>query len=121
MATGSHIKAVSLLHLASLCTSPVKPPTCMQSCRGYYVAERPCRSAALRVHVQVSHAVTLAADFAQSMRFAAKEKMQLALVNLGPSILGGALTTAAGTAFLLPCRIVLFVKLGTMLVPRLGN
>ena len=47
--------------------------------------------------------------------------MQLALVNLGPSILGGALTTAAGTAFLLPCRIVLFVKLGTMLVPRLGN
>ncbi|CAE7475976.1 DISP1 [Symbiodinium pilosum] len=61
---------------------------CLHLAHGYYVAERPCRS----------------------------EKMQLALVNLGPSILGGALTTAAGTAFLLPCRIVLFVKLGTMLV-----
>ncbi|CAE7850722.1 PTCHD2, partial [Symbiodinium necroappetens] len=44
------------------------------------------------------------------------EKLQLTLVNLGPSILGGALTTAAATAFLLPCRILLFVKLGTMLV-----
>ena len=49
-----------------------------------------------------------------------QEKMQLTLVNLGPSILGGALTTAAGTAFLLPCRILLFVKLGTMLAARQG-
>ena len=49
-----------------------------------------------------------------------EEKLQLTLVNLGPSILGGALTTAAATAFLLPCRIVLFVKLGTMLASRPG-
>lgn len=45
-----------------------------------------------------------------------KDKLQMTLVNLGPSILGGAFTTAAATVFLLPCRIVLFVKLGTMLV-----
>merc|ERR1712060_26125 len=38
-----------------------------------------------------------------------------ALVHLGPSIVGGAITTLAGTAFLLPCRILLFVKLGAML------
>ena len=39
----------------------------------------------------------------------------MTMVNLGPSILGGAFTTAAATVFLLPCCIVLFVKLGTML------
>ena len=30
----------------------------------------------------------------------------------GPSILGGAFTTIVGTAFLLPCRMLLFQKLG---------
>ncbi|OLP96280.1 hypothetical protein AK812_SmicGene21506 [Symbiodinium microadriaticum] len=30
----------------------------------------------------------------------------------GPSIMGGAVTTIAGTAFLLPCRMILFQKLG---------
>ena len=39
-------------------------------------------------------------------------KMRHALVLTGASILGGALTTMAGTAFLLPCRIILFQKLG---------
>lgn len=39
-------------------------------------------------------------------------KIRHALVLTGASILGGALTTMAGTAFLLPCRIILFQKLG---------
>eukprot|EP00438_Fugacium_kawagutii_P011334 Skav201360 [mRNA] locus=scaffold2471:107673:110281:+ [translate_table: standard] len=52
----------------------------------------------------------------QDDRAGSKDKLQMTLVNLGPSILGGAFTTAAATVFLLPCRIVLFVKLGTMLV-----
>jgi len=43
-------------------------------------------------------------------------KVKHALIFMGPSIMGGALTTIAGTAFLLPCKILLFQKLGWTLM-----
>jgi len=68
------------------------------------------------VGMSVDYCLHLAHGYHVVEKTTRSEKLQLTLVNLGPSILGGALTTAAATAFLLPCRIVLFVKLGTMLV-----
>lgn len=68
------------------------------------------------VGMSVDYCLHLAHGYHVAEKMSRSEKLQLTLVNLGPSILGGALTTAAATAFLLPCRILLFVKLGTMLV-----
>lgn len=44
------------------------------------------------------------------------DKLQHALIVLTPSILGGAITTIAACAFLLPCRMILFRKLGWTLM-----
>ena len=53
------------------------------------------------------------------------ERLSSYLASLpGPSILGGASTTIVGTAFLLPCRILLFQKLGlgrTWRFPKMGG
>lgn len=44
------------------------------------------------------------------------DKLQHALIVLTPSILGGAITTVVACAFLLPCRMILFRKLGWTLM-----
>eukprot|EP00435_Cladocopium_sp_Y103_P042865 s1826_g11.t4 len=72
--------------------------------------------AVIFVGMSVDYCLHMAHGYHVAPRATRRDKMQVTMVNLGPSILGGAFTTAAATVFLLPCRIVLFVKLGTMLV-----
>ncbi|CAE8602223.1 unnamed protein product, partial [Polarella glacialis] len=71
--------------------------------------------ATIFVGMSVDYCLHLAHGYNHARGVSRGEKLQLALVHLGPSIIGGAVTTIAGTVFLLPCRMVLFVKLGWML------
>merc|ERR1712003_264980 len=71
--------------------------------------------ATIFVGMSVDYCLRLAHGYNVAFGVDREAKMKAALVHLGPSIVGGAVTTLAGTAFLLPCRILLFVKLGAML------
>ncbi|CAK8993660.1 unnamed protein product [Durusdinium trenchii] len=68
--------------------------------------------ATIFVGLSVDYCLHLAHAYNQAPGVNSKQKMRHALVVIGPSILGGALTTIMGSAFLLPCRILLFQKLG---------
>ncbi|CAJ1382685.1 unnamed protein product [Effrenium voratum] len=83
---------------------------------GYEFGAIEAVGAVIFVGMSVDYCLHLAHGYHSASRESRTDKLQTTLVNLGPSIVGGAITTAAGTSFLLPCRIVLFVKLGTMLV-----
>eukprot|EP00930_Biecheleria_cincta_P089969 TRINITY_DN7930_c0_g1_i1.p1 TRINITY_DN7930_c0_g1~~TRINITY_DN7930_c0_g1_i1.p1 ORF type:complete len:2754 (-),score=377.10 TRINITY_DN7930_c0_g1_i1:392-8065(-) len=83
---------------------------------GYEFGAVEATGCVLFVGLSVDYCLHLAHGYHTACEDTRASKLRQALVNLGPSIIGGGITTIAGTAFLLPCRIVLFVKLGTMLV-----
>jgi len=72
--------------------------------------------ATIFVGMSVDYCLHLAHGYHEAPGKDSKAKMRHALIFMGPSIMGGALTTIAGTAFLLPCRMVLFNKLGWILL-----
>eukprot|EP00930_Biecheleria_cincta_P083823 TRINITY_DN73331_c0_g1_i1.p1 TRINITY_DN73331_c0_g1~~TRINITY_DN73331_c0_g1_i1.p1 ORF type:complete len:364 (-),score=41.97 TRINITY_DN73331_c0_g1_i1:15-1061(-) len=72
--------------------------------------------ATIFVGLGVDYCLHLAHGYHEAPGDTPKAKMMHALVILGPSIAGGALTTIAGCAFLLPCRMILFRKLGAFLL-----
>ncbi|CAE8624975.1 unnamed protein product [Polarella glacialis] len=65
---------------------------------------------------QVDYCLHLAHGYHEAEGETAAQKMKQSLVFLGPSIMGGALTTIAGCCFLIPCKILFFRKLGVVLV-----
>ncbi|CAE7437322.1 DISP3 [Symbiodinium sp. CCMP2592] len=72
--------------------------------------------ATIFVGLSVDYCLHLAHGYHTASGRQAKVRVHHALVMLTPTILGGALTTIAGCAFLLPCRILLFRKLGWTLM-----
>ncbi|CAJ1414071.1 unnamed protein product [Effrenium voratum] len=68
--------------------------------------------ATIFVGLSLDYCLHLAHAYNEAPMSESLEKMRHALVVIGPSIMGGAITTISGTAFLLPCRILLFQKLG---------
>lgn len=68
--------------------------------------------ATIFVGLSVDYCLHLAHAYNEAPGNNSRQKIRQALVVIGPSILGGASTTIVGTAFLLPCRILLFQKLG---------
>ncbi|CAE7575903.1 DISP3 [Symbiodinium natans] len=72
--------------------------------------------ATIFVGLSVDYCLHLAHGYHTANARQAKVRVHNALVMLTPTILGGALTTIAGCAFLLPCRIILFRKLGWTLM-----
>lgn len=72
--------------------------------------------ATMFVGMGVDYCLHLAHGYHEAPGRSSKDKIKHALIVLGPSILGGALTTIAGVAFLVPCRMVLFSKLGWLLL-----
>lgn len=67
------------------------------------------------VGISVDYVLHLAHAFHQSEERTRRFKVKNALLNLGSSIFGGALTTAGATVFLFPTWIYLFHQLGVML------
>eukprot|EP00439_Symbiodinium_sp_Y106_P073783 s1303_g13.t9 len=72
--------------------------------------------ATIFVGLSVDYCLHLAHGYHTASGRQAKVRVHHALVMLTPTILGGALTTIAGCAFLLPCHILLFRKLGWTLM-----
>jgi len=68
--------------------------------------------ATIFVGLSVDYCLHLAHAYNEANLKTSLKKMQRTLIVIGPSIMGGAVTTIAGTAFLLPCRMILFQKLG---------
>jgi len=68
------------------------------------------------VGMSIDYCLHLAHAYHQMLLQGRGEKLRAALVRLGPSIFGAACTTAVSTVFLLPCRVFLFVQLGTMML-----
>jgi len=68
--------------------------------------------ATIFVGLSVDYCLHLAHAYNESPGKTSLAKMKRTLVVIGPSIMGGAITTIAGTAFLIPCRMILFQKLG---------
>jgi len=79
---------------------------------GYEFGVAEAIGATIFVGLSVDYCLHLAHAYNRAPGSTSQQKMRHALVVIGPSILGGAVTTIAGTAFLLPCRILLFQKLG---------
>jgi len=72
--------------------------------------------ATIFVGMSVDYCLHLAHGYHEAEGETAAQKMKQSLVFLGPSIMGGALTTIAGCCFLIPCKILFFRKLGVVLV-----
>lgn len=72
--------------------------------------------ATIFVGLGVDYCLHLAHGYNEAPGKTAKEKVTHTLIVLGPSVVGGALTTIAGCAFLLPCKLILFRKLGWFLL-----
>jgi len=68
------------------------------------------------VGLSVDYCLHLAHGYFHAPGRSRAEKLHHALRVLTPSILGGAVTTVAACAFLLPCRMILFRKLGWTLL-----
>eukprot|EP00931_Biecheleriopsis_adriatica_P035279 TRINITY_DN20309_c0_g1_i4.p1 TRINITY_DN20309_c0_g1~~TRINITY_DN20309_c0_g1_i4.p1 ORF type:complete len:2705 (-),score=392.19 TRINITY_DN20309_c0_g1_i4:60-8174(-) len=68
------------------------------------------------VGLSVDYCLHLAHGYNHAFRESSKAKTEHAVTFLGASIMGGALTTIAGCAFLTPCKMVLFKKLGWTLM-----
>eukprot|EP00930_Biecheleria_cincta_P037497 TRINITY_DN25746_c0_g1_i1.p1 TRINITY_DN25746_c0_g1~~TRINITY_DN25746_c0_g1_i1.p1 ORF type:complete len:2511 (+),score=326.55 TRINITY_DN25746_c0_g1_i1:694-7533(+) len=72
--------------------------------------------ATMFVGMGVDYCLHLAHGYHEAPGGSSRDKIKHALIVIGPSILGGAVTTVAGVAFLVPCRMVLFRKLGWLLL-----
>lgn len=68
------------------------------------------------VGLSVDYCLHLAHGYFHAAGRSRAEKLHHVLMVLTPSILGGAVTTVAACAFLLPCRMILFRKLGWTLM-----
>lgn len=79
---------------------------------GYEFGVAEAIGATIFVGLSVDYCLHLAHAYNEAPGNCSRQKIRQALVVIGPSILGGASTTIVGTAFLLPCRILLFQKLG---------
>lgn len=79
---------------------------------GYEFGVAEAIGATIFVGLSVDYCLHLAHAYNEAPSNSSRQKIRQALVVIGPSILGGASTTIVGTAFLLPCRILLFQKLG---------
>lgn len=79
---------------------------------GYEFGVAEAIGATIFVGLSVDYCLHLAHAYNEAPGNSSRQKIRQALVVIGPSILGGASTTIVGTAFLLPCRILLFQKLG---------
>eukprot|EP00930_Biecheleria_cincta_P034046 TRINITY_DN23567_c0_g1_i1.p1 TRINITY_DN23567_c0_g1~~TRINITY_DN23567_c0_g1_i1.p1 ORF type:complete len:2215 (+),score=281.46 TRINITY_DN23567_c0_g1_i1:40-6645(+) len=68
------------------------------------------------VGMSVDYCLHVAHGYNEAPGKTSEEKARHMLIVWGPSIASGALTTIAGCAFLLPCRMILFQKLGWVLL-----
>lgn len=73
-------------------------------------------AATIFVGLSVDYCLHLAHGYIESFGSNSKLKLKHSLVFLGPSIVGGSITTISSCVFLLPCRVVLFRKLGVVLL-----